>query len=870
METGAPAFERKSTDKRRSAPKARVLSSWLIAVVGMVFCFSRIAAAQSDFAAGEDFIEEVVLRDLPISTAIAFAPGNRAFLALKIGIVRVVRDGVLQSTPFLDIASMVNKVTDRGLLGLAVDPEFPQKPYIYLSYVYDPPGAAPDSADPRVIQIARVTADASKDYMLAVPGSLQVLIGKQSVLENIAPAVPVGDPNIPERASCMTGLTMDGTPIDDCIPNDYPSHSAGTLLFGPGRVLYASFGDGADYTMPTRVGLRTQNIDSLSGRVLRVDADTGAGLADNPWFDASRPFSNRSRTWMYGFRNPFRITRNPGSDRIYVGDVGTSYYEEINEGKGGNFGWPCYEGGFLARSQQEGAATSSIQQVGYKAAPRTVDFCNAMYAQGQGEVRKALFTYRHPYDDTGKDLGASVTGLAFYTGTSYPERHRGALFFADYAQRFIRYLTFDPGGNATAHNFATEVGSALGAVELLIGPDENLYAVYIDLKTRTSQVRRFRAKSAGNSPPIVKASVSPLKGDAPLTVTVNASQSVDPDGQKLSFAWDFGDGETGVFADGSHKYTKPGVFNATVTVTEKTPPFLKSTESFVVRAGVSAPIAVIDAPTPGTLYEIGQSIKFSGHVDGMPEGNVSYAWSLLQIHNEHTHLVTEFDGKSGDFTPTEHTDNTSHELCLFVDGGEGLSDVECVRLMGKTSPYTFTSQPIGAPIVYLDEEKEVSAPYLAHPIVGSRQSITATRVFSGRTFIGWSDGELNAARSFVTGLAPQTFTALYKNLPPKGLLTTMASGQSNRTRKGEVRLDASGSTDPEGEALTFEWRFSDGQRFRGTTVRKRFARDGRYNLRLTVRDGLGAKSRVRNALVVRGDAPVKLTKRWSVSSHNDR
>lgn len=842
------------------------LWSRVVSAVGvsclMVFasCFD-VAVAQSQFAPGENFVEETVLKDLPISTAIAFASKDRAYLALKIGIVRVVKGGVLQTTPFVDISASVNKATDRGLLGLAVDPQFPQKPYIYISYVYDPPGVTPDAADPRVVQIARVTADASKDYDVAVPGSLTVLVGKQSILENIAPATPDGDPNIPERASCMSGLTMDGSPIEDCIPNDYPSHSAGTLLFGPGRVLYASLGDGADYTKPNRVGLRTQNLDSMSGRVLRVNVDTGTGLPDNPWFDPTRPSSNRSRTWMYGFRNPFRITISPGTDRVYVGDVGTSYYEEINEGKGGNFGWPCYEGGFLERSQLEGPATSSIRQVGYRADPRTIDFCNSLYSQGQAAVRKALFTYRHPYDETGKDLGASVTGLAFYTGTSYPERHRGALFFADYAQRFIRYLTFDGSGVATAHNFATEVGSNLGAVELLIGPDENLHAVYIDLKTRTSQVRRFRATSAGNSPPTVKASADPLSGNAPLVVNVRASESVDPDGQPLSFEWDFGDGQKGAYADGTHRYEQAGVYTAVVTVSENTAPFLKSSESFVVRVGVAAPIAVIDAPKTGALYEVGKPVEFSGHADGVSGVNVSFLWSVLQIHNEHTHLVTEIEGRSGAFIPTEHTDNTSHELCLFVSAGEGLSDTECVRLKGRTSLYTFESQPNGASIVYLDEEKEVSAPYLANPIVGSRQTIAASRVFAGRSFVGWLDGERSPSRTFLTGVAPVTFTALYRNLPPKSVLTKSQSTQEAASRAREIFLDASASRDPEGEALSYEWRFSDGGRSRGVSVRKRFKRDGRYNVRLTVRDPLGAAARARSSVIVRGARPTTLT-RW--------
>lgn len=161
-----------------------------------------------------------------------------------------------------------------------------------------------------------------------------------------------------------------------------------------------------------------------------------------------------------------------------------------------NFGWPCYEGGFLDRAQIEGEATSSVEQVGYRVHPRTIDACQAMYAFGQSYVRKPLFTYRHTYDATGKDLGCSITGLAFYEGTDYPSRFQGSLFFADYAQKFIRYLTLDPNGHPTMHEFAKEVGSNLGAVELLSGPDKNLYAVYIDLKSRTSEVRRFRPLNA--------------------------------------------------------------------------------------------------------------------------------------------------------------------------------------------------------------------------------------------------------------------------------------------------------------------------------------------------------------------------------------
>jgi len=316
-----------------------------ITCVALSICLllGKDATAESQFASGERFIEEVVVEGIPISTAIAFAPDSRIFVALKDGVVRVVQNGQLLSKPFLDISATVNKATDRGLLGIEVDPRFPTKPYIYLSYVWDPPGLTPDGKDSRLIKIVRYVADAMQGYNVAVPGSEEVILGKNSRPEYIAP--PPSSPEItyPERASCMTTLTMAGTPIQDCIPVDSLSHTAGTLMFGADGMLMASIGDGANYDFPSTVAFNAQNLDAMSGRIVRVDPDTGEGVPGNPFFDPANPGSNRSKVWSLGYRNPFRFTINPANGQVYSGDVGTSYYEEINVGKGGNFGWPDYQ-----------------------------------------------------------------------------------------------------------------------------------------------------------------------------------------------------------------------------------------------------------------------------------------------------------------------------------------------------------------------------------------------------------------------------------------------------------------------------------------------------------------------------------------------
>ena len=796
------------------------------------------AQAQSVFAPGENFTEEVVFKGLPIATAMAFAPGERIYLALKNGPVQIARNGSVLAAPFVDLSAEVNKATDRGLLGIAVDPDFPQKPYIYLSYVYDPPGSTPDSHDPRVLRVVRFTADAAQDYNVALPGSMKVILGKNSTLENMAPAVLAGEPNDPEKASCMTGLTMAGTPVNDCIPCDATSHTAGTLLFGPDRTLIASFGDGSSYDRPSTLSFRSLDLDAMSGRVVRVNPDTGAGVPGNPFYDSNDPFSNRSKVWHLGMRNPFRIGLNPDNGQIYSGDVGTSYYEEINVGKGAYFGWPCYEGGFLLKATQDGPADENIRQVGFKSAPTTAETCNAWYAQGQSFMTKPLFTYRHPYDSTGKDLGSSITGLAFYHGSSYPEAYHGALFYADYAQRFIRYLTFDAMGRPTRHNFAQET-SALGAVQLIAGPDTNIYAVHLDLKSRTSEVRRFKYREGDNASPLVKLSASPIAGDIPLTVSFSSIGSYDPDGQPVTLRWDFGDGSpTSAALNPTHTFQSVGTFEVRLTVSENTSPFAASSDTLAIRTGVTPPIAFIDSPAPGTTFRIGQRLSFSGHAT-TPDGSPSeLTWSLLQKHNLHEHLVGEFLGSTGSFEPTEHTDTTSYELCLRASAGEGLLDQKCVSIAPETTTYRIASVPRGALISYVDDERELIAPMTIQPILGARQTIAAAPIHAGRSFDRWLDGLKTLGRTFVVERPEKTFTAVYVNRKPIAKVTVRPT-----KRRDVFTLNASASRDPEGEPVSVAWRFSDGSQKLGKVVTKRFNGLGRHTGTVTVRDPLGGLAR---------------------------
>ncbi len=801
---------------------------------------SQPALAQSAFAPGVNFIEDVVYDRLPVTAGVAFAPGERLFLAIKEGSIRIAVSGRLLQEPFVDISEIVNKSTDRGLLAVAVHPQFPVKPFVYAAFVYDPTGSNKDLQEPRVARVVRFTADAALDYNRALPGSMEVILGKNSTAENMAPLVLEGAPNDPEAASCMTGLTMAGAPIEDCIPVDGLSHSVCELQFGSDGALYAAFGDGASYDGPSRIGLRAQNLDSMSGRVVRVNAESGLGLPDNPFYDRARPSSNRSRLWSYGFRNPFRMTLNPSTGQAYIGDVGTSYFEEVNVGKGANFGWPCYEGGLRERSAQEGGDTTSLEQVGYRREPRTQPFCQQMYDRGQGFVVPPVFTYRHKYDANKKDLGASITGVAFYSGTNYPAQYHGALFIGDYAQRWIRYVTFDDRGKPSVKDFATELGSMLGVVQLVPGPDTNIYAVYLDLKTKTSQIRRFRSGTGTDAPPVVLATASPRVGDVPLVVSFRSDGTYDPDGKPLTYQWDFGDGESSTEPNPQHLYTQAGIFNVRLTVAEVEQPSNASVAKLTIRTGVTPPKLFIDSPAPDSQYAIGDIINLSGRAEG--RGNITLTWSVLQRHNQHEHLVTEIAGPVGAFQTEEHSDATSYEVCLLARDEADVTDQKCILVEPRSIDYTFASSPVGATITYVDESRDVLAPYLAKPVVNSHQTIVAAAEHLGRPFERWSDGKTTRERMFVVGSEPQVFTAVYGNQAP---LVSFKQPQVRKRLPAKVRFDARASRDPDGDPIEFSWRFSDGTRASGPLVSKTFARRGRYRVTLTVVDKRGMRTQRR-------------------------
>ncbi|MBX2878409.1 MAG: PQQ-dependent sugar dehydrogenase [Granulosicoccus sp.] len=413
----------------------------------------------------DGFVDEPVIGGIS-GQLVAFdqSPNGAIYLAEKSGLIRVWRDGLLLDNPFLDISEQVNDRVDRGLLGLALHPQFPDVPYIYVAFTFDPPElAALEQDDPgrfdgngnRVARIARYTADAAQNHERAVVDSEFIVLGKNSTYANI------GDPEGLEDSPTPSCGAI-GAPVTDCLPIDEVTHTIGSLRFAPDGSLVITNGDGASYRATTPVAYMVQDLNSLRGKILRVDPQTGLGLSDNPFFNGDAQ-SNQSRVLSFGMRNPYSLAIHPTTGEPFVGDVGWKQWEDIHGGSGKNFGWPCYEGN----------NTGNLRHPEYSLEPYCVELYNT-----NPEISR-------PIDSWLRDTtGAAMVG-DFYKGSSFPEIWHGKLFYFDFLKGWMRAIDVYAENPDNAIDFASEIPTIS---HMLSAEDGALY--YANLTA--GEVRRIR------------------------------------------------------------------------------------------------------------------------------------------------------------------------------------------------------------------------------------------------------------------------------------------------------------------------------------------------------------------------------------------
>jgi glucose/arabinose dehydrogenase len=300
-----------------------------------------------------------------------------------------------------------------------------------------------------------VTLDESTDYTTLVSSEEEIILGSASTWDNFNGFVnSVFNKNEPPA-----GQNPDGSYIEDFINSDSTTHSVASLAWGVDGNLFVSIGDGASYNDVDWRAVRVQDIDSLSGKVLRIDPITGEGVADNPFYDDQAPDSNRSKVYQLGLRNPFRISVDSASGQLFIGDVGWTAWEEVNTGApGANFGWPYYEG-----AQGENLVTRG----GYANLPEA----QAFYASGE-VVTPASVALSHAADG----INAIMLGDVIRDG-DLGEQYEGDVFFNDLGQGIVRHASIDANGVLT--NVEVFTTGAQYVVTMRQGPDGSLY--FVDL-----------------------------------------------------------------------------------------------------------------------------------------------------------------------------------------------------------------------------------------------------------------------------------------------------------------------------------------------------------------------------------------------------
>ncbi|MEU3627890.1 PQQ-dependent sugar dehydrogenase [Amycolatopsis coloradensis] len=715
---------RRSLFPRRSR---RTLAVGVIAPLVGALAVALVAAAPAQAAVPAGFTDTVAIGGLSSPTTAAFAPDGRVFIAEKSGLVKVF-DSLSDTTPtvFADLRPQTQDFWDRGLLGLAVDPAFPARPYVYVSYTLD---AVPGGTPPRWGDTCPTPPGATDKGCVVTGRVSQLTMGSAGTAVSEKPLV--------------TGWCQ-----------QFPSHSIGALTFGPDGALYAGGGDGASFTFadygqvgnpcadpPSPAGtnltppaaeggaLRSQSPRRaagepvlLNGALLRLDPDTGEGAPGNPF--ASSTDANARRVIAYGGRNQFRFGFRPGTRELWAGDVGWDTWEEINrvadvgDSAAENFGWPCFEGG--------------ARQAGYDGA--NLNSCESLYTAG-GQAAP-YYAYNHNAKVVAGDAcptgGSSISGIAFESGSNYPAEYSGALFFSDSSRGCI-WAMQTVAGQPSPSRLVPFVTGVNVPVQVLTGPGGDLFYVALG----SGELHRVSHPSGTNRPPVAVATASPSSGPAPLSVQFDGTGSTDPDaGDTLTYAWDLD--ADGAYDDSSVSrptwtYTAVAAVDAGLRVTDSHGVSATTTVRVTVGNPVGLdPVPVIDTPTGTLTWSVGQTVPFSGRAVDAQDGQLpasALSWRLAIRHCAtngtcHTHNVQDFPGvASGSFVAPDHDYPSYLQLTLTATDSSGRTGSKTVDLQPKTVTLDFTSSPSQAMLTVGGTQQRT--PFSRTVIAGSTNSISA-------------------------------------------------------------------------------------------------------------------------------------------------
>ena len=531
-------------------------------------------------------------------------------------------------------------------------------------------------------------------------------------------ALPAGSPTTFTKSRTV----VDGDDTSVKITETGTTHGPDSVVVAKDGSLFWSIGDNAGNNGDPKA-LRAQDLDDPHGKILHVTAD-GKGVSTNPFYDADQPRSVRSMVYAYGFRNPFRFSIDARSGLLNVGDVGWRNVEEVSVvGSGANAGWPCMEG---ARRTSFG----------------TYATCKALYEKNT-DVRP-IWTYTH------SGSGASVTGGALYTGSAYPAKYKNSYFLGDYTRGKVWTMGVDAAGKMTRQpEGAGFIKGAGGPVAFHPGPNGDI--TYADILS--GQIRRI-VYGSGNRPPTADVTFST---DADRrTVSFSAAGSYDPDGDKLTYRWSFGDGSTGTGAAPKHTYAGTGAQKVTVTATDQIG--ASDAAEVTVYPANHSPVLEVTTPPAETLFKVGAPVKLSAGATDTEDGKLKVSYETILLHcpfPNSCHLHPDGKTSGGTYSKdfTDHGSDTSMQITVSATDSKGAEVSKVYVARPNLRTVTVRSKvPVNIDGATTFSSLEVEA---------QEVQLDAPETSGYHRFVSWSDGG-KANHTFVMPNRDVVLTATYQ------------------------------------------------------------------------------------------------------------
>jgi glucose/arabinose dehydrogenase len=652
------------------------------------------------------FTETLMAGGMTRPVQMDFAPDGRLFITQQDGKLRVFKNSQLLSTPFVTVSTQ--NTGERGLIGITFDPNFNTNHYLYVYYTH------PDGTGNYRNRVSRFTANGD----VAVAGSEKVLIET--------------DPLVGEW------------------------HNSGGLRFGLDGKLYADIGDNERTTI-------AQGLDSLFGKVIRINSD-GTIPTDNPFYSTA---SGKQRAiWAYGFRNPFTLDVQPGTGRIFINDVGSAFWEEINElKKGANYGWPNAEG-----------------------------------MSNNPAYTNPFYTYAHA--GTANDDSA-ITGAAFYNpaNATFPSSYYGDYFFGDYGTGYIKSIDLNTKAVTTLASGESEI------TDVEVSDDGSLYFL-----SRTSG-QLFRITPTASSKPTI--TVPPQ--DLTVAVGMPATFDVTAGGANLTYQWQRN--HANISGATSSSYTlDPTQLNDSgetfrVVVTNSSGS-VTSADATLTVLNDKAPTATITLPTDDTLWVGGGTINYAGTGTDPEDGNLpasAFTWSIDLHHDTHTHpFVAPYSGATSGAAQVSTSNhdgeyNLFYRITLTVKDSMGVSSTTFRDVYPQLTNLSLATDPPGLSL-NLDGVPQATS-YSSPAIVGLVRTLNApaTATLNGVTYAFDSRSDSGAITHDVTIPATDVaVTAKYK--VSTETTTTLRATADAYVRDGSFAAQNFGSaTDLQAKAGASGW-----------------------------------------------------------------